>query len=423
MNLRRTLASFGSALAASVALAILPGGAQAAGTTTLSAQTAYNCQLFTSPPPPDMYNASVTASIQLSAPSSVYPGETINLSGTLTLQFPESIREVAIVGGFNTVQGVSTTINVGVDAAGTSTDVFADEWQTPPTAVGNPLQVSGVLTIPPLTVPKNATGTYELQMPENGATANTVESTPAKVAFTAVATASGPGGTSPIKVACYLPGSSPELGQIPIVAAPAAATKTTAAKTTAAKSSPVKTTAAKPTAAKTSATKSSSATKATTAKTAGATKSAATPAATATPQAAAATPAPASPSAATAPAAASTKAAKSTQASSSGAAGNAAAAASGASGNTGTAASAGGVSITAGNTGVATPAASSTGTSASGGADAVATPASSTTTTRSGVYVSSSLLVLLGFVVCLASIGYALLANYRLRGIRRELDD
>jgi hypothetical protein len=81
------------------------------------------------------------------------------------------------------------------------------------------------------------------------------------------------------------------------------------------------------------------------------------------------------------------------------------------------------VSITAGNTGVATPAASSTGTSASGGADAVATPASSTTTTRSGVYVSSSLLVLLGFVVCLASIGYALLANYRLRGIRRELDD
>jgi hypothetical protein len=39
------------------------------------------------------------------------------------------------------------------------------------------------------------------------------------------------------------------------------------------------------------------------------------------------------------------------------------------------------------------------------------------------VYVSSSLLVLGGFLVCLAAIGYALLTRYRLNSIRRELDD
>jgi hypothetical protein len=39
------------------------------------------------------------------------------------------------------------------------------------------------------------------------------------------------------------------------------------------------------------------------------------------------------------------------------------------------------------------------------------------------VYVSTLLLVLGGVLICLASVGYGLLANYRLRGIRRELDD
>jgi hypothetical protein len=117
----------GSGLAVIAALVILPGGASAAGTTTLSAQTAYNCEVNTPPPPPEDYSGSVTASIQLTAPSTVYPGETINLSRTLTLQFPENLRAAAIAYGDNSVQGVSTTVNVGVDAAGQSTDVFADE--------------------------------------------------------------------------------------------------------------------------------------------------------------------------------------------------------------------------------------------------------------------------------------------------------
>jgi hypothetical protein len=78
------------------------------------------------------------------------------------------------------------------------------------------------------------------------------------------------------------------------------------------------------------------------------------------------------------------------------------------------------------STGAATPAASGdTGAVAAsdGAVDEVGSPASSATSTRSGVYVSTSLLVLGGLLICLASVGYALLANYRLRGIRRELDD
>jgi hypothetical protein len=147
--------------------------------------------------------------IQLGVPTSVAPGETVSLRGTLKIQFPEEMRQTAQAIGIDTVDAYSSTISTFRTMGGQSAHYFADRWQSGPTPVRNPAEVSGPLTFPSFEVPENASGELKLQMPQNGATANITTNNPAKVAFTLYAELSGPGGTFNANSSCYLARANP----------------------------------------------------------------------------------------------------------------------------------------------------------------------------------------------------------------------
>jgi hypothetical protein len=127
---------------------------------------------------------------------------------------------------------LSDNISVIKTANGRSDRLVAYRWDSGPQPLRDPMVVYAPVAFPPITVPQDASGTLDLQLMQNGAVANSVSKSPAKVAWSGEATATGPLGTHHVKAACWLPGKNAAvIGRIPIarqaVAAPSAGTSGT----------------------------------------------------------------------------------------------------------------------------------------------------------------------------------------------------
>ena len=220
---RPTLAVF---LVAVASAAAVPSPAIAAGTITISGQAAYTCDLKVQTYPAE--KSDVTMQMQLTAPATVQPGQTVALRGTMTLQFSEQVRQNTTAAGTTSVDGYSTSVSVVTKTAGTSGIQRADRWQTSPSRVSNPMQVTAPLSFPSFKVPDNATGAVQVGLPQNDVTDNIVlKDSTAKVAFSIVSRIVGPAfaqGAS-VELSCFLPRENPAIiGSIPVTSAGTVAT-------------------------------------------------------------------------------------------------------------------------------------------------------------------------------------------------------
>jgi hypothetical protein len=106
---------------------------------------------------------------------------------------------------------------------GRSERLVAYRWDSGPQPIRDPMVVYAPVAFPPITVPQG-TGTLDLQLMQNGAVANPVSNSPAKVAWSGEATATGPLGVHHVKAGCWLPGTNAAvIGRIPIAQQAAAA--------------------------------------------------------------------------------------------------------------------------------------------------------------------------------------------------------
>lgn len=198
--------------------------ARAAGSRTIVGQGVYVCQ--SKPVALAAEDYDVTLRISLNAPASVAPGETISLSGTATLQFPEKAYQQGKSLGETEADGYSDTLSIGATSNGKTTDVPANRWQTAPFPWRDPVVISAPITLHPFTVPADARGSLTITLPRNERRVpNTATKNPATVAFNGVANNKTSLGNVAEKLGCYLKGSSPGvIGAVPVrAAAPAAA--------------------------------------------------------------------------------------------------------------------------------------------------------------------------------------------------------
>jgi hypothetical protein len=160
----------------------------------------------------------VTLRISLDAPASVAPGQTVSLSGTATLQFPEKAYQEGKQIGETEADGYSDTLSVATTVNGRTTDVPANRWQTAPFPWRDPVVISAPITLHPFTVPANASGSLTITLPRNERRApNTATNHPATVAFNGVANNKTAAGNVPEDLGCYLQGSAPSvMATIPI---------------------------------------------------------------------------------------------------------------------------------------------------------------------------------------------------------------
>lgn len=333
------------ALAGSLGLLVVGGWSvptQGASTRTIVAQSVYVCQSKPQGMPAEDYD--VTLRISLKAPSSVAPGQTVSLSGTATLQFPEKAYQEGKQIGETEADGYSDTLSIATTANGRTTDVPANRWQTAPFPWRDPVVISAPITLHPFTVPSDASGSLTITLPRNERRApNTATDSPATVAWNGVANNKTAAGNVPEDLACYLQGAAPSvLGTIPISSRAAAPRASTSNSTKSNPASPGDA-AAQP---------------------GSATAGGAVPPGTSS----------GSPRAGTAP---------------------------------NPMPNARGEVAGAPASGMTMP------------ADAALSPASSP---RSGVFVSTNVLLLAGGLICIAALGYALLAQYRLRILKRAVD-
>lgn len=163
----------------------------------------------------------VTLRISLTVPASVSPGQTLSLSGTATLQFPEKAYQEGKQIGETEADGYSNTLSIASTVNGRTTDVPANRWQTAPFPWRDPVVISAPITIKSFTVPANASGAITITLPRNQRAApNTASSNPATVAFNGVANNKTAAGNVPENLGCYIQGGAPSvMGSIPISAA------------------------------------------------------------------------------------------------------------------------------------------------------------------------------------------------------------
>lgn len=206
-------------LAVVAPVANVPSAAEAAGATkTVTAQAAYDCQGKAAGFPPDADTMSIQ--IQLNVPTSVAPGDTVSLRGSMTIQFSENLRQKTKLVGVDTIDVFSTSINIYRTVGSQSAAPYvAERWQTGPTPVKNPVEVRGALSFPAFKVPADASGVIKLQLPQNGSTKNLASSSPSTVAFNSNVHAYGPAASIKVIMSCFLPRSTPGvLASIPIAA-------------------------------------------------------------------------------------------------------------------------------------------------------------------------------------------------------------
>jgi hypothetical protein len=154
-------------------------------------------------------------SMQLNVPSSVQPGQSVALRGTLSLQFPEELATYAKT-LVDTANGYSDTISVALTLNGTTSVFRADRWQTPNVKVSNPLVVRAPITFPSFTVPAGSQGSISLAMPRGNVVKNPYFASPGTVAFTAAAQASGALLSANFYLACASSGTPPKFASIAI---------------------------------------------------------------------------------------------------------------------------------------------------------------------------------------------------------------
>lgn len=329
------LATATSLAALTAALGVAP--TYASTTRTIVGQGAYLCESKPVGLPYETYN--VTLRMSLTAPASVSPGQTVSLSGTATLQFPEKAYQEGKSIGETEADGYSDTLSVATSFNGRVTDVAANRWQTAPFPWSDPVVISAPITIHSFTVPANASGALTITLPRNQRAApNTASSSPATVAFNGVANNRTAAGNIAEKLGCYLQGTAPSvIASIPIATSAAAA---------------------------------GSASRSTTAS---------------------------GTSAGTPPVVTSLSGSGQSAAPVSGASSNMSQSPSGASTVNGT-------------------------TPATGSAPMMGQAGYATAPVRSGVFISTDVLIILGALVCLAALAYAFLMQYRLRSIKQAMD-
>lgn len=223
MKYHRISALLGAAVALGCASSVGAAGPAAAATTTLTAQSTYLCDAYSPGQGSNTYK--VTLRMRLNAPTSVAPGQTLNLAGQVTLQFDERLYASAKSYGIQSISGYSDTLSATSLVSGAKTVVKASRFQTSPQPIGDPIVVTGPISLQPFTVPASARGGVTIGLPQNNTTPNPASSSPPSVAFTVYASASASVATFNVIFGCYMSSGSPgTLGTIPVVAhaAPAA---------------------------------------------------------------------------------------------------------------------------------------------------------------------------------------------------------
>ena len=337
-----TVAAVAAALALTGLSSIAGAGPAAAATRTIVGQGAYLCQSAPDGLPFETYD--ITVRMSLEAPASVTPGQTVALSGTATLQFPEKAYQNGKQYGVTEADGYSNTLSVATTTNGRTSDVPANRWQTAPFPWNDPVVISAPITLKPFTVPTDATGSLVITLPRNERRApNTASDSPATVAFNGVANSKTSAGNVSENLGCYITSSGPSvIGTIPITTSSSSDGSTTGDPSSGSNAAPGTTGDPR--------TQSSSGQ----APGAGGTQSEAP-------------------------------------------AGAEASLATGAEGVLGT---------------------TQTGTPGAGQALSATSPG----TTRSGVFIPTNMLILVGGLICIFALGYASLTQYRMRNIKRAMD-
>ncbi|WP_414989821.1 DUF6801 domain-containing protein [Aeromicrobium sp.] len=196
-----------------VAALTAPPAAQAAERQQSTVQLSYTCRVAGVADP-----ATVGLMFQIDAPASVAPGESVDVSGSVTLRLPENVRAAASYANITAVEGYSDTFTVPVTIGGQTAVVRTSRLVAPRNSVGNPLTVHASFTVNSFTVPTGATGQVVVAGPRNGTvTSPRQDLEPKMVAFTAMATAYGDTGAQSIGLFCYdTGGAGNPLTTIPI---------------------------------------------------------------------------------------------------------------------------------------------------------------------------------------------------------------
>jgi hypothetical protein len=199
-----------------IGVVMIPQAATAA-TRSVTGQYQYTCQVAESDKPSKkpILTSSMQLSMQLNVPRSVKAGQSVALRGTLSLQFPEELATYAKT-LVDTANGYSDTISVALTLNGKTSVFRADRWQTPNVKVSNPLVVRAPITFPSFTVPTGSTGAVSLAMPSGGVVKNPYFASPASVAFTAAAQASGALLSANFYLACASSGTPPKFASISV---------------------------------------------------------------------------------------------------------------------------------------------------------------------------------------------------------------
>lgn len=207
MTLTRSLGAAFVLAAFGLSAGPVPSSVAATATKSVTAQVGYECNGEAAGAPSDKDTVSIQ--MLLTVPTSVAPGETVSLRGTLKMQFSEKLRQRAKAFGVDEIDAVSTNISTYRTLGGQASHFTANRWQSGPTPIRNPMEVSGALSFPAFKVPTNASGELKLQMPQNGAADTNVNSGPKKVALSVAMAISGPAAKFDATLACYLPRTNP----------------------------------------------------------------------------------------------------------------------------------------------------------------------------------------------------------------------
>lgn len=171
--------------------------------------------------------ATVTVTLALDgAPSSVEPGQTLNLSGTVTFGFTAQTAIANQLLLASKVGVASAEFAIAAKTAGHTDLIAARSVEGPEEPAGQllkPFAVTARVALPAYVVPASATGDLSLALPSTAMLPNPVAKAPAKVAFTAVLSQNGL--LHERSMACVLSNAdtAPLITRIPVAArAPAA---------------------------------------------------------------------------------------------------------------------------------------------------------------------------------------------------------
>lgn len=181
MNLNRLMARLpAAALCASVVPVLVLGGA-AASVGEPGGSATYNCQgersSKASPTPVEF--------ALIGPPSSVRPGDTLSLSGTLDITLSDANARQSKLELATKANVIATDFRVMVTVAGKSSELKPSVVTSSPEPIKNPWTMSADVAFPDITIPASATGRITLRMPLAKTAPTTVVGTPEEVTFNA----------------------------------------------------------------------------------------------------------------------------------------------------------------------------------------------------------------------------------------------